>query len=59
MSERCPHCNKLRTDLWDYGWGVDEDEEVETDCGNCEMPILIKRSVRVTYEVTHTKGPVR
>lgn len=49
--ERCPHCRKPLRDLWDYSWMVFS-EEIETECGHCEMPIAIRRIVQVTYEVT-------
>lgn len=49
--ERCPHCQKPLRDLWDYGWGAYV-ERIETECGNCEMPITIRRIMQVTYEAT-------
>ena len=50
MSEHevmCPHCGYILRDLWDHEWGTRE--EVETDCGSCEKPIIIRRNVTVDY----------
>jgi hypothetical protein len=52
--EKCPHCGKVQTDLWDFDWdndGHDGHETVETECGHCEKPIVIRRTVTVNYAV--------
>ncbi len=50
----CPHCGEQNRDLWDHDWG--SREEIETDCGACEEPFTLSRSVTVTYTAT-PKGP--
>lgn len=50
-AEKCPHCKELLRDLWDHDWDGREDEEVETECGWCEKPIVIKRRIRTTYTI--------
>ncbi len=55
----CPHCGSALTDLWDYSWTYDEDEERETECGTCEHPVVIRRRISTSYTVdkaTQHKG---
>ncbi len=47
--ERCPHCKRVCTDLWDFDWG--SREIIETECGHCEAPIAIVRHESVVYQV--------
>jgi hypothetical protein len=55
----CPHCGEELTDLWDYGWDDDfEDESINSECGWCEKPVTIKRRVWLWYEV-HDQQPQR
>lgn len=44
---QCPHCGELIKDLWDYNWNGNED--IETECGHCDQPITIRRSVTIMY----------
>ncbi len=46
----CPHCGHTLTDLWDYAWSYDEDEERDIECVACEKPLVLKRRVHTTYE---------
>ena len=49
----CPHCGTIHRDLWDHEWGNNED--IETECGECERPFTLSRRVRVDY----TARPMR
>ena len=42
MSEECPHCGNLITDLWDY---VVENDPAETTCPDCNGSIIIESEV--------------
>jgi DNA-directed RNA polymerase subunit RPC12/RpoP len=47
----CPHCGSAVTDLWDYSWAYGEDEDIETECGTCEHPIIIQRRMSTSYTI--------
>ena len=45
---RCPECDALQRDLWDYDFG--SREEMAVDCGSCGADYLLVRRVSVDYE---------
>lgn len=45
----CPWCGYVMRDLWDHDWKGNEDESMETECGDCEKPFVLTRVVSVHY----------
>ena len=43
----CPHCGEEIQDAWELF--RDMEETVETECGSCEKPFTITRSVSFHY----------
>lgn len=52
---KCPWCGEMNRDLWDHGWG--HREELETECGHCDKPILLSRVVSVDYTARRIVKP--
>lgn len=53
----CPWCGHKIRDLWDYGWG--DQEEIENECPECDKPITIAREVSVSYKGMRRREPVQ
>lgn len=51
MSDTCPKCGYWISDIYEFFDSGTED--VETECPNCEAPIIITRSVTYVIREKH------
>ena len=52
----CPACGETAaSDLWEMS---PNEEDIETECGSCGVPLNIRRQVSVDYWCTVAKGDV-
>lgn len=46
----CPWCGKPMRDLWEAGpVGESEYDDAPVECGSCDKPFLLSRSITVTH----------
>lgn len=45
----CPHCGHKVINAWAISFGPGLDGDIEWECGNCQQPFTIWRTVTVEY----------
>jgi len=47
---KCPYCNYVFSDSWDYDFEDYDGDEIEIECGSCEKEFAVTRNITISYD---------
>ena len=53
----CPSCHATITDLWEFGEGWKDEDDIKIECDHCSASLLLTRRVSVAYPAKPREAP--